>query len=644
MELNGKKLLVCNCEGSMPLDADALARALGGEDLQIVSHLCRAQIGEFQRAVLEGRSMLVACTQEAPLFDELAAAGGSDTKVIYANIREYAGWSDQAEQAMPKIAGLLSEATLDVARTGTVAMKSEGAVTVYGADERALEAARQLARRVNVTVVLVKPQKVMPPSPIGVPIFRGTVKAARGHLGAFEMVLDNYAAMRPSSRRELAFEAPSDGKLWSCDLILDVTGAAPLFPAPEKREGYFNPDPNNPASVQKAIFDLANMVGEFEKPRYIDFDADLCAHSRARLTGCTRCLDVCPTGAIEPAGDHVSIDPYVCAGCGTCAAVCPTGAASYALSAGNALLERLRTLLITYHKAGGEDAPVLLVHDGRRGIATIDMIARLGRGLPARVLPFAVNEVTQLGFDFFAVTLAYGVGQVRVLYDGGKSDDLAGLSRGIALAETMARGLGYGEERVALIDEHDPAIIEEGLYALDSLAGPEPGGFLPMGGKRTVASLALRHLHEHAPNPIDSLSLPEGAPFGTLNVDATGCSMCFSCVGVCPTGALQGNEDTLRLSFVEDACVQCGLCRATCPEKVITLVPRLNFPEMAQSPTVIKQDEPFECVRCATPFGVKSFIETIARKLTEAPKAAVERAKMCDQCRVETFYEVRDDT
>jgi ferredoxin len=116
--------------------------------------------------------------------------------------------------------------------------------------------------------------------------------------------------------------------------------------------------------------------------------------------------------------------------------------------------------------------------------------------------------------------------------------------------------------------------------------------------------------------------------------------MCFSCVGVCPTGALQGSEDTLRLSFVEDACVQCGLCRATCPEKVIRLAPRLSFTEMARNPAVIKLDEPFECVRCGSPFGIRSFIEAIAGKLAKAPAGAIERIKMCDRCRVETFHQV----
>ncbi|TIX93756.1 MAG: 4Fe-4S dicluster domain-containing protein, partial [Mesorhizobium sp.] len=68
------------------------------------------------------------------------------------------------------------------------------------------------------------------------------------------------------------------------------------------------------------------------------------------------CLDLCPTGAITPAGNHVAINAEVCAGCGSCAAACPTGAAAYAVPDAESLLRRLRTLLFTYREAGGLDA------------------------------------------------------------------------------------------------------------------------------------------------------------------------------------------------------------------------------------------------------------------------------------------------
>src|SRR3546814_19473042 len=71
----------------------------------------------------------------------------------------------------------------------------------------------------------------------------------------------------------------------------------------------------------------------------------------------------------------------------------------------------------------------------------------------------------------------------------------------------------------------------------------------------------------------------------------------------------------LWLGFREEACVQCGLCRATCPEKVIALEPRLNFTNTAMSAVTLNEDEPFECIRCGKPFGVRKSIERIASQL-----------------------------
>src|SRR5260370_41273224 len=108
------------------------------------------------------------------------------------------------------------------------------------------------------------------------------------------------------------------------------------------------------------------LVGAFDKPRFVNFEPSLCAHSRSSITGCTRCLDLCPTGAITPDGNAVAIDANVCAGCGSCASVCPTGAASYALPSADALMRRLRTLLQTHRQPGGSEAGALF-HDGAHG-------------------------------------------------------------------------------------------------------------------------------------------------------------------------------------------------------------------------------------------------------------------------------------
>lgn len=644
MELGGKKLLVCNCEGTMPLDGTAIAKACGaGGERTLNRHLCRAELGDFEKALAEGTPLLVVCTQEAPLFEETRETHKPETDIRYTNIRERAGWSEEAADATPKIAALLAEAALDLPATRGITLKSEGMLLVYGRDEQALDAANQLRSRLDVTVLLTGAEEVIPPRINEVPVFKGTIAAAKGHLGAFEIVVNGYAPAVPSSRATLRFEAGRDGAASRCDLILDLSGGAPLYPAHAKRDGYLRPDPKNPAEVQKALFDLTDLVGEFEKPRYIDFHAELCAHSRSRKTGCTRCLDVCPASAIQPADDVVAIDPHLCGGCGGCASVCPTGAASYALPPRETLFERLRVLLSTYLKAGGVK-PVLLLHDARHGEEMIPALARFGRGLPARVIPFVLNEVSQIGFEFLSVALAYGASQIVLLVDPKRADDRAGLPGQLGLTESLMSGLGFGEGRLHVIDDADPDAVEAALWSLETPMAPKAGSFLPIGGKRAVTMLALRHLHSTAPQPAEILPLPPGAPLGRVVINVEGCTLCLACVGSCPTGALLDNPDKPQLNFNEDACIQCGLCKNTCPEKVISLEPRINFTDAARSAVVLKEEEPFLCVRCGKPFAARSSVEKVVAKLAGVHSmfmdpARIERIKMCEDCRVIDEFE-----
>jgi ferredoxin len=228
-------------------------------------------------------------------------------------------------------------------------------------------------------------------------------------------VVDDYAAPSPSSRATLQFGAARDGAVSRCDILLDLSGGAPLFSAPDLLDGYVRADPGDLAAVLRAVLKARDLVGTFDKPRYITFTENICAHSRSGIVGCNRCLDLCPTGAIAPAGDHVAIDAHICAGCGQCAAVCPTGAASYALPPADVLMRKLRALLMAYRDAGGERAIVLL-HDDAHGAPLIDALARFGDGLPANVLPLAVNEVTQVGLEAIAAAFAYGAAGLRLLF------------------------------------------------------------------------------------------------------------------------------------------------------------------------------------------------------------------------------------
>lgn len=634
-----RQIVVCSCEDTMPLDIDTLRRSCRNAEVTAGRQFCRSELYRFRALATSGDPITVACTQESPVFSEVAAETGGPA-ISFINIRENAGWSKDATRTAPKMAALLAAAAEPVTDIPFVSFNSEGIILIYGVDEKAIEAAGLLKDHLDVTVMISRPKDIAPRRTSEFPVVQGTIRAAKGFLGQFEISVDDYAPPAPSSRGALSFGASRNGTTSHCDIILDLSGGTPLFSASDLRDGYLRADPRDPAAVLRAALKARDLVGTFDKPRYIEFKADLCAHSRSHLIGCHRCLDLCPAGAITPAGNHVAIDPHICAGCGQCAAACPTGAAGYALPAADALMRRLRTMLTTYRDAGGTN-PVLLIHDETHGAEMIDALARYGDGLPANVIPVTVNETTQVGLEAIAAAFAYGATAVRFLLRARPRHDVAGLRRTIELAEPILSGLGFSGGAVTTIETDDPDALGEALHGMtQGAATARPASFLPVGGKRDVQRLALRELHRAAPSPVDLIALPAGAPFGTVEVNVEGCTLCLACVSACPTGALSADPERPMLKFTEDACVQCGLCAATCPEKVISLKPQLDFRAATAASRVIKEEEPFHCIRCDKPFGVKSTIERVTAKLEgkhwmfKGQAKRLEVLKMCEDCRV----------
>lgn len=626
----------------MSIDPAALKSACGAE-IRGSDQLCGNEIDVFRRLLGEDAALTVGCTQEAPSFEEVAEEAGFGGELHFANIREMAGWSDQGAEATPKMAALLAAATVPTPPTPLVPLKSEGVILIYGSDEIAVEAGERLKDILDVTVLIREPKGLLPRRRNDFPVAKGRIAGAKGHFGAFELTVDDFALPSPSSRSELVF-GPGRRGTSRADLILDLSGGTPLFPAPELRQGYLRADPENAASVANAIFEASQLVGEFDKPRYIRFTESLCAHERSKKKGCTRCLDLCPAGAIAPGGNHVAISAEICMGCGQCASVCPTGAAVYDYPPSSTLMARIRAMLLAY-TAIGRQGPILLFHDEDHGASLIDMLARLGPGLPAHIIPVAVNEVTQIGLETIAASFAYGAVGLRFLLREKPKHSPAALQRNLDYADTILSAMGYGQDVCQLVETDDPDQLRATLDLVPHAT--RAGGaseFLPLGSGRGLLKLALAELRQAAPVKPAVVPMPPLSPVGGIKIAVEGCTLCLSCVSVCPTGALSDNSEKPMLRFAEDLCVQCGLCRATCPEKVITLEPRVNFEAWAAPPAVIKEEEPFHCISCGKPFGVKSTIERIADKLqgrhwmySGENASRVDVIKMCDDCRVQAI-------
>jgi len=647
LEQPAKTILICSCEDTMRLDVTAIQRGCGNGDIKSFRHLCGAELDHFRAAAKAEGPLTVACTYQQSLFAE--ESGERSAPIAFVNVRETAGWSAEGAQAGPKMAALLAASAVQTPDYPLVTLASDGIILIYGQDEAAIEAGRLLSDYLDVTVMLREPREIISPVATSFPVVKGAIRNARGHFGAFELTIDDYARPRPSSRDHYVFETPRNGATSRCDIILDLSGERALFPAHDLRDGYLRADPKDPGAMLRAVLSARDLVGRFDKPKYVEFTPDLCAHSRSNLTGCHRCLDLCPTSAITPAGNHVAIDAAICAGCGQCAAACPTGAASYALPPADTQLHTIRAMLLAYHQAGGS-SPVLLLHDGQHGTPLIDALARHGDGLPAQIIPLAINEVTQVGPEAVIGAFAYGAAAFRFLLRSKPRHDATGLRQTIGMSETILAGLGFEGHRVAAIETDDPDALLEQLRGIERLAAVKtPATFKTVGKRRDLLRFALSELHRVAPKPVDVIALPQGAPMGAVSVDTSGCTLCLSCVSVCPTGALRDDPERPVLKFVEDACVQCGLCQSTCPEKVITLKPQIDFRAGRASAVVIKEEEPALCIRCGTAFGVRSTIDRIAAKLEgrhwmyPAGDKRLDTIRMCADCRVIVMSEQQFD-
>ncbi|WP_300035090.1 4Fe-4S binding protein [uncultured Roseobacter sp.] len=619
------KLILCDCLGSQSPDADVISRVTGLECAGTLSDACGKQIDHTARLMQDG-DVMIACQQMARLFSDLADEVNVPTPA-FVDLRDRAGWSEEATAAQPKTAALVAEALLPRPAEKTLDISSEGLCLITGPAEAALAAAAELSATLPVTVLTDTPGTVDPAASFDV--VAGSIGRATGSLGRFSLRIDAFRQPVHGGRGDTVWTEPRDGAMTECDILLDLSGDAPRFSAHEKRDGYLRADPRNPADVSRALLEAAQLTGTFEKPLYVRLEASLCAHSRAEKPACSKCLNVCPTGAITSAGEHVAIDPLICAGCGACSALCPSGAITYDAPPVATVFSRLNTLASTFRKAGGTD-PRLLVHDAHGG-EMISLAARWGRGLPADVIPLEVNALAGFGHAEMLAALACGFTSVSIL-PAPKTE------RAVVQSEMDLANAVSGGHRVRLLDLNDPDALSDALYNAERPAlSHDP--VLPMGTRRQVTRLAAKTLQPDA----ELLALPAEAPYGAVLVDTDACTLCLACVSLCPSGALGDNADLPQLRFQEDACLQCGLCSNVCPEKAITLEPRLNLTDEAFSQKVLHEEEPFACVECGTLFGTKSTVERIMEKLAGnhhmfATTDAARMIQMCDNCRIQAQF------
>jgi ferredoxin len=512
--------------------------------------------------------------------------------------------SQQTANGQARAAALSAASNTGREPAGIVRYRSSGRLLVVGTDEAIGQVATSLVRHADISCT-------------GHVTDAASAPLLSGYLGHFELLA---GAAEPQVY----------------DLVLDL-GSPPLLQSGLLPPGYFAPGDDDDA-LQAALDELPDLTGEFEKPQYFQYDASICAHGRSGITACTRCLDTCPADAISSLGERIEVNPNLCQGAGSCATACPTGAISYGYPRLADTLQRLRVLLQTYRDADGADA-VVLFHDAEAGRAAVmDMAAQL----PERVIPVEVEELGSVGMDAWLATLAYGAAAVALLATTRvPASVIREVTHQLTVAGEILAGMGYPDSTLQLYQAGDTELVDM-LAALPATGERAPASFAALDEKRTVIRLAIEHLYAQAEVTRPLVSLPAGAPFGEVQVDSNRCTLCMACVSQCPANALEAGSESPQLVFIEANCVQCGLCCRTCPEDAIAASPRYLYdPLKRNTRRVLCEEEPFLCISCGKPFATRQVIDKITGKMRDHPMfqgKALERLKMCEDCRVKALY------
>ncbi|EKO3916607.1 4Fe-4S binding protein [Vibrio fluvialis] len=508
----------------------------------------------------------------------------------------------------------------------TVSYESGGHTLILGPTSLIERTALQLSQMASVTLLSIDGEQGTHDKLY----FADTVEIS-GFLGAFKVTVENHGLNINLANAAIDHDC--------FDIVLDMSLNGVMneeVPVP----GYFPVGRGFP-KLSDALEEIPELMGTFDKPKYFRLDTDLCAHSSRGVKGCERCVDACPAGALssegsEKIGHRIQINPYLCQGVGTCATSCPTEAIHYALPNPTDTQKFIERLLNNYHQAGGEK-PIVLICSSRHEQYNLMAL----RVLPENVIPVTVEELPSVGIDTWFAALVNGATQVLFAASRHMPPTILRiLNQEVSMAQSFLAHLGIRKETIDILyleslREAAPTLCDEPLgLNLGELEGK----------KRDRLYVALDALATARGTEPSAQPLAATAPYGAIECSTTDCTLCMSCVAVCPTRALHHEGDSPSLKFIEQDCVQCGLCVKACPEKALTAVQQLNWnAAQRQSVVTLHQEEPAKCLRCHKPFAPQSMITMLQNKLRGhshfSDQASLDRIAMCEDCRVVDVFE-----
>jgi len=287
----------------------------------------------------------------------------------------------------------------------------------------------------------------------------------------------------------------------------------------------------------------------------VSVEPSRCVRHRCSKNACTKCVDVCPTGAVTWNGG-LDVDATVCTQCLRCLAVCPTAA----LSAPELSLRRLLSDLAEH------PLPVLGCH-GQPDTEAHARVACLGyladpefMVLVALVFSSGLHVNLTACADCSNGHILDGIRTAHMSLDDLVPDHSIKLVRN-------QRELDFEEpslSRRQLFSHFRKHSTRTAATVVSRLQGDERqyayGDKLLPAMRVLLLKVLKESTAEHRRTIADRL-------FGEITFTSA-CAGSRRCVGVCPTGAIQPvDDDEHPPDFDRDLCVSCGSCVAFCPNQ-----------------------------------------------------------------------------
>ncbi|MEE8282346.1 MAG: 4Fe-4S dicluster domain-containing protein [candidate division NC10 bacterium] len=685
-------IFLCDCNRSLPLDIGAITRALNlPARPQLYSRLRLDDIHPLKYHAQKekyDRLIIGCCGAREYFLHELSTIGFQAEQVHLLNLKEECFWvHDGREAANAKTARLLRASLATAAahqQMPEMPVKAGDLILIVAETPLAFPLVRRLANHAKVTLLLEETSEAFDsflPSPLPCEVNRGHVTEVQGQLGEFKVLVERAQAIDLDRCISCMRCVPVchtqaitaglrliDSKCDRCGDCLIECGEVQAIKIPRKdqqvveadqviflgsrelpprhrRPGIHHIPTVGPEDVDRVAFDVMALIGDFMKPEFVKYNIGTCAGGYADFKGCGICIGSCPYDAIQrdPAASpsRVKVDPVSCEACGACISACPTSALHFAEPSAHYLYLKMRALL-TPVNGGDDERPVLGFHCTNQGRAALQNARAFQVKLPVNFLPVEVPCLRYVSEANMLAAFRLGAAGVALLGceecpHGERQLLLEKLDFTTLVLETF----GLGGDRIRLFTTTETA--QEALNALGRFAAEASPFPLPWDGKfpdkvenrEIIADAIATFLHGTGRDP-GRVKENTPFPFAWADVRAEGCTMCRSCVNVCPVHAFKLDDEKHTLEFRYMSCVACGMCEKACPENVITLHRDLILEKSAFAYQVMVQDEMVGCLQCGKHYINKRALSAIQAKVGMMEAFLEGRADlllMCPDCR-----------